>query len=185
MDEAVIAVATSSNADAAQARVGAAVAPDFDGVLREHGPMLSRIAGSYQAEPGRREDLLQEISLALWRALPGWRGEASLRTFIARVAHNRAIDYLARHRRVEDELDESHPDPGDDPLRHAEAQQRRRNLLEAVRQLPLGQRQVVVLALEGFSLREIGDSLGLEENTVAQRLSRARRDLRDSLGASA
>ncbi|RDZ27365.1 RNA polymerase sigma factor [Lysobacter silvisoli] len=184
MDEAANAVASERDGTAAQAHGGAAV-PDLDSVLREHGPMLDRIAGSYQSEPGRREDLLQEISLALWRALPGWRGEASLRTFIARVAHNRAIDYLARHRRVEDSLDETHPDPGDDPLRHAEAQQRRRNLLDAVRQLPLGQRQVVVLALEGFSLRETGAALGLEENTVAQRLSRARRQLRDSLGASA
>lgn len=187
MDNAAEAVSTQATDAAAPAprHAGVAVAPDFDGVLREHGPMLGRIAGSYQSEPGRREDLLQEISLALWRALPAWRGEASLRTFVARIAHNRAIDYLVRHRRVEDELDESHPDPGDDPLRHAEAQQRRRNLLEAVRQLPLGQRQVVVLALEGFSLREIGDSLGLEENTVAQRLSRARRQLRDGLGESA
>lgn len=181
MEDTAEAVARQTSDAAAPARAGAA--PDFDGVLREHGPMLGRIAGSYQAEPGRREDLLQEISLALWRALPSWRGDASLRTFVARVAHNRAIDYLARHRRVEDELDEDHPDPGDDPLRHAEAQQRRRNLLAAVRRLPLGQRQVVVLALEGFSLREIGSSLGLEENTVAQRLSRARRELRDGLGA--
>ena len=159
--------------------------PDIEAVLREHGPMLARIAGSYEAEPARRQDLLQEISLALWKALPSWRGDASLRTFAARVAHNRAIDHLARHRRVEDELDEQHPDPVADPLRHAEVQQRRDGLLGAVQQLPLGQRQVVVLALEGFSQREIAQSLGLEENTVAQRLSRARRQLRAWLGETA
>lgn len=159
--------------------------PDIESVLREHGPMLARIAGSYEAEPARRQDLLQEISLALWKALASWRGDASLRTFAARVAHNRAIDHLARHRRVEDELDEQHPDPVADPLRHAEVQQRRDGLLSAVQQLPLGQRQVVVLALEGFSQREIGEALALEENTVTQRLSRARRQLRAWLGEAA
>ncbi|MBF6025177.1 RNA polymerase sigma factor [Lysobacter niastensis] len=164
---------------------GAIVRPNVEAVLHDHGPMLARIVGSYEGERARREDLLQEISLAIWRALPSWRGEASLRTFVARVAHNRAIDALSRQRRIEEELDDEHPDPGDDPLRHAEAHQRRSNLLEAVRRLPLGQRQVVVLALEGFSLREIGDALALEENTVAQRLSRSRRQLRDWLGETA
>lgn len=160
--------------------------PDIVAVLREHGPMLARIAASYESEPARRDDLLQEISLAAWRALSAWRGESSLRTFLARVAHNRAIDHLARERRaLGEDLDDGLPDPGAGPLHHAEAAQRRQDLVAAVRRLPLGQRQVVVLALEGFSQREIGDALGVEENTVAQRLSRARRQLQDWLGGGA
>lgn len=170
---------------AAAASMAEAGMPGIEAVLREHGPMLSRIAGSYEYERGRREDLLQEMSLVVWRALPHWRGDASLRTFVARVAHNRAVDCLARRRVREDALDEHHPDPAADPLRHAEAQQRRQDLLGAVRRLPLGQRQVVVLALEGFSQREIGQALGQQENTVAQRLSRARRQLREWLGEQA
>ena len=70
-------------------------------------------------------------------------------------------------------------------MQHALAHQRRKDLLAAVRDLPLGQRQVVVLALEGFSQREIGDTLKLEENTVTQRLSRARRQLNEWLGDAA
>lgn len=156
---------------------------DIEAVLREHGPMLARIAGSYESEPARRDDLLQEISVAVWRALPSWRGDASLRTFAARVAHNRAIDHLAREKRARgDELHEDHIDPDANPMQHALAHQRRKDLLAAVRDLPLGQRQVVVLALEGFSQREIGDTLNLEENTVTQRLSRARRQLNAWLG---
>ena len=156
---------------------------DAEAVLREHGPMLARIAGSYESEPARRDDLLQEISVAVWRALPRWRGDASLRTFAARVAHNRAIDHLAREKRARgDELHEDHIDPDANPVQHAVAHQRRKDLLAAVRELPLGQRQVVVLALEGFSQREIGETLNLEENTVTQRLSRARRQLSAWLG---
>jgi RNA polymerase sigma factor (sigma-70 family) len=156
---------------------------DIETVLREHGPMLARIAGSYESERARRDDLLQEITLAVWRALPAWRGDASLRTFAARVAHNRAIDHLAREKRAQgDELDDHHPDPDASPMQHAEIQQRREDLVAAVRRLPLGQRQVVVLALEGFSQREIGETLRLEENTVTQRLSRARRQLQQMLG---
>ena len=161
-------------------------AMDVEAVLREHGPMLARIAGSYESEPARRDDLLQEISVAVWRALPSWRGDASLRTFAARVAHNRAIDHLSREKRARgDELHEDHVDPDANPVQHAVAHQRRQDLLAAVRELPLGQRQVVVLALEGFSQREIGQALSLEENTVTQRLSRARRQLQSVLGGDA
>lgn len=155
-------------------------------VLQAHWPMLARMAGSYAREPARRDDLLQEISIALWQALPRWRGEeGTLRAFIARVAHNRAMDALAgeqRHRGSH--LDEQLPDPDADPLQQAARAQQHDGLLQAVRQLPLGLRQVVLLALEGFSQREIGQALALEENTVAQRLSRARRQLRERMGGT-
>lgn len=147
--------------------------------------MLSRLAYSYTRDIARRDDLLQEVSIAVWQALPRWRGEGSLRAFIARVAHNRSVDVLATEQRLSARvLDDGWPDPNADPLRHAEAQQQRDELLSAVISLPLGYRQVVALALEGFSHREISDALGLEENAVAQRLSRARRQLRDLMGAS-
>ncbi|WP_312708916.1 sigma-70 family RNA polymerase sigma factor [Stenotrophomonas sp.] len=159
---------------------------DIAEVLQAHWPMLARMAGSYAREPARRDDLLQEISIALWQALPRWRGEeGTLRAFIARVAHNRAMDALASEQRHRGSgLDEQFADPDADPLQQAARAQQHDDLLQAVRQLPLGLRQVVLLALEGFSQREIGQALALEENTVAQRLSRARRQLRERMGGT-
>ena len=159
---------------------------DIAVVLQTHWPMLARMAGSYTREPACRDDLLQEISIALWQALPRWRGEGgTLRAFIARVAHNRAMDALANERRHRvSSLDEQLPDPDADPLQQAARAQQHDGLVQAVRQLPLGLRQVVLLALEGFSQREIGQVLGVEENTVAQRLSRARRQLRERMGGT-
>lgn len=160
--------------------------PTLDAVLAEHGPMLARIAASVEADPARRQDLLQDISLSLWRALPAWRGEASLRSFVARVAQNRAVDHVARHAgTAAAPLDDVHVDETADPLRHAELDQRREHLLAAIQSLPLGTRQAVVLALEGLSQREIADVLGIGENSVAQRLSRARRSLRTRMEVTA
>ena len=73
---------------------------DFDRVLAEFGPALRRLAGSYETDPGRRDDLAQEIAIALWRALPRFRGECSLRTFVYRVAHNRALTHVWRRGRA-------------------------------------------------------------------------------------
>lgn len=145
--------------------------------------MIGRIAASYERNPQRREDLLQEIGIALWRALPGWRAEASLRTFVARIAHHRGVDHVAsagrhRHEALDEDL---HDERQAGPLHAAETQDRNKRLLDAIRRLPLGQRQPLVLAVEGFSQREIAQTLGLQENAVAQRISRARAAVRQML----
>src|SRR5690606_41804178 len=67
----------------------------FEALLAEHGPMLRRIAGSYEADPEVRRELEQDILLAVWRALPRWRGEGPVRAFLARVAPNRAVTHAS------------------------------------------------------------------------------------------
>ena len=159
----------------------------YDHLLREHGPALRRVAATYEADPARREDLFQEICLALWQALPRFREEASERTFAFRIAHNRGLTHGWRARGSRDsvtaDLDEAEElaDPRLDPESELQEGERRDQLREAVRRLPLTARQVIVLSLEGLSQREIGDVLGITENNVAVRLTRARKLLRQAL----
>jgi len=70
----------------------------FDRLLAENKFALVRLAGGYTNSSSDRDDLLQNIALSIWQALPGFRGECSERTFVFRIAHNRAITYLARNR---------------------------------------------------------------------------------------
>ena len=65
----------------------------FQKALTEFGPALVRLARSYEQEAAKAEDLYQEICLAVWQALPQWRGDASLRTFVYRIAHNRSLTH--------------------------------------------------------------------------------------------
>ena len=51
----------------------------FGQALAEHGAALARLVAAYERRPALREELLQEIALALWQALPAFRGEASLK----------------------------------------------------------------------------------------------------------
>lgn len=157
---------------------------DLGRVLADHGGLLSRIAATYEARPAQRKDLMQEIAVAIWRALPGFREEASLRSFVARIAHNRSVNHVLSQRRDGrlTDLDERIADPGRGPEQETTARQERDRLLAAVRGLPLAQRQVVTLALEGFSHAEIASALGVAVNTVDVRLSRARRALGEALG---
>ena len=146
--------------------------------------MIKRIALNYEAKPHVAEDLVQEIYFAIWRALPSFRGDASLRTFVARIATNRCVTHVVRAIKspVSTELDEQIPAPDQDPEGQAIVADRKIKLASAVRSLPLAYRQVTMLTLEGLVPREISEVLGITANAVAIRLSRAKQLLRGLLG---
>lgn len=156
---------------------------DIEQVLTEFRPVLGRTAAMYAPPGSDRDDLLQEIYLALLSALPRYRGESSLRTYVLRVAHNCGVRRLGRRRSAASPLDEAdHASPAPGPDRQAQARQEVEQLATAVRELPLGARQVLVLTLEGLSQRDIGQVLGIEDKVVSVRLHRARSVLRERSG---
>ena len=157
----------------------------FGRVVRDFGPRLSRLASSYVDDVADRDDLVQEILLALWRALPGFRGDSSERTFVYRIAMNRAATFRARRYRrpeyaVTDALRDANPPPD---ARVEDADQRER-LTGAVRALPPPLRDVTLLYLEDLSIPEIAELQGITENNVRVRLTRARQHLRTLLQPS-
>lgn len=158
----------------------------FEEIVRDYGPMIRRIALSYESAPDLADELVQEIYVAIWRALPSFRGEAGLRTFLARVATNRAVSHVARALKVPPsvELDGHIPSGIASPEHQAIAQDRRARLMNAVRQLPLTYRQPVMLVLEGFTIAEVGQVLGITPNAVGVRMSRAKQLLKDSMAGS-
>jgi RNA polymerase sigma-70 factor (ECF subfamily) len=146
-------------------------------LLHTHDHALRRLAATYERDPSRQQDLVQDIWLAVWQALPSFRGDCSERTFVFRIAHNRAVSHIDRwQRRRTDTLDDDSPvaAPGPDPEHSMSARQRHERLQAAVQSLPLGLRQVVVLTLEGLSHAEVADIVGITENNVAVRLTRAK-----------
>lgn len=156
---------------------------DIKNVLKTHGGMLSRIVASYEADPAQQQELMQEVSLALWQALRKYRGDGSLKAYAARIAQNRCISHVAKAAKAprQTELDDTLPSSAEGPEEDISRSQQRQALLAAVRGLPLPLRQVTTLALEGFSHREIADALGISENNAMVRFSRAKAELKISM----
>jgi RNA polymerase sigma factor (sigma-70 family) len=158
--------------------------PVLERVLATHGAALNRLAASYESRPALREELLQDIAFALWRALPSFRHEASEKTFVMRIATNRALSHLAARAPAADGLDAAaeiadtlpRPDELVARLQSAERLQR------AVHALPLPLRQVMVLAFEGLGNEEIAEVLGLAPGNVGVRLHRGKAALKSALG---
>ena len=164
-----------------------ALEQQFNRVLREHGGAISRLAYGYEAVASVREELVQEIALAIWQALGHFRGECSERTFVFRIAHNRGLTHVWRrkppHQPLE-ELEESDEpvDPRPHPEEHAARTDQRERLMTAIHSLAVTHRQMIVLMLEGLSHAEIAEVVGITENNVAVRLNRARKALKDAMG---
>jgi len=162
----------------------------FNRILREYGPALSRLAFGYERVPSLREELMQEIALAIWQALPHFRGECSERTFVYRIGHNRGLTHAVRRRPEHEPLDElpQRLEPVDRKPHPEDAiakTQERNRLRSAIQGLPLPYRQVVMLMLEELSHAEIAEVLGISESNVAVRMNRARKALKEALeGAS-
>jgi RNA polymerase sigma factor (sigma-70 family) len=159
----------------------------YEEILRRDGAALRRVAAAYENDPGRREDLFQDVCLAIWQALPRFRGDSSERTFVFRIAHNRGLTHRSRRRPDAAAVADLETvagrltDPRPGPEAAAREGERRERLRAAVLSLPLEPRQILSLTLEGLSNLEIADVLGITENHVAVRLNRARRALRQTL----
>ena len=135
---------------------------------------------AYERDIAAQEDLVQEILIAVWEGLPRLRDPARLPAFMLRIAHNLGASHVRRAVRAPDrgvlasEVAElvaaESADPGDVEARW---------LLDALRLIPLPQRQVLLLQLEGFDYQEISDMLGISVENVGVRAHRARRALQE------
>ncbi|MCU7553568.1 sigma-70 family RNA polymerase sigma factor [Alteromonas sp. ASW11-19] len=153
--------------------------PDFATLFDQYGALLGRVASSYEANYALQQELLQEIALAVWQALARFKGDSSVKTYILKVAHNRAVSHVASQVRVPgtvayDEQQDSAADMRWSPEHHTEQERMLTQMLEAVRTLPLPGRQVLTLSLEGLSYQEIAQICGLTTSHVGVLLKRAR-----------
>ncbi len=163
-----------------------ALEAQFDRILSEYGAALSRLAFTYEAVASVREELVQEITLAIWQALAHFRGECSERTFVYRIAHNRGLSHVWKrrpsHQPLEEVEESEQPiDPRPHPEEQASRSDQRGRLMSAIQSLPVIHRQMIVLMLEGLSHAQMAEVMGITENNVAVRLNRARKTLKDAL----
>lgn len=144
-------------------------APDFDTIVRECTPGLSAYARSICSDMWTAEDAVQETFIRAWRYLPTFRGDSPVMGWLVTICRRVVID-MARRNPVREELPENVIDATD---HFAPA-----HLTDMIRELPLPQREVVVMiGLLGMDYAATADALDVPVGTVRSRLSRARETL--------
>jgi RNA polymerase sigma-70 factor (ECF subfamily) len=166
----------------------------FEAIMRRHNRLLFRSARSVLKDDAEAEDALQEAYLRAWRALPTFRADAKLSTWLVRIVINEALGRLRRGGAQVIPLDTAmestdpqtqealHDDPDRQPERVAMRAQLRRLMEQRIDLLPEAFRTVFMLrAVEELSVEEVAAALDVPEATVRTRLFRARSLLREGL----
>jgi len=170
----------------------------FDQLMERHLPKVWGMVWRILRHREDSEDVVQEVFLAAYQALPEFRGEASLSTWLCRIAVTRALNHVDRAaekmRRASQSLEDfsvrprnpgaARPglqiaDRGPSPLQELEARELARRLSECLSRLPPAWRTVIALRdVDSLAYEEISGVLGIALGTVRSRLARARLALR-------
>ncbi len=164
------------------AAAGTADPAAFRALYDAHAPRVHALCLRLERDAATAEELTQDVFIRAWRALPEFRGDAKVSTWLHRIAVNVVLEHRRRTarrlRRVEpfgdlELLGASAPAPeaGLDL-----------DLRAALETLPPGARAVFVLhEVEGYTHEEIAGMSGVTTGTTKTQLFRARRLLREAL----
>jgi RNA polymerase sigma-70 factor (ECF subfamily) len=158
----------------------AAAREAFDRLLRELRPKLHRYCARMTGSVVDGEDVVQEALVKAIEALPDAGSLASPESWLFRIAHNTALDFLRRRARQNAIRSDEDPDMVIDPAAPADDRQVAAASLRTFMRLPVAQRSSVILMdVLGHSLEEIGAVMDLTIPAVKAALHRGRARLRE------
>ena len=145
-------------------------------------PKMYGVCLRYAANAEEAEDILQEGFIMVFKKISSFRGEGSFEGWIRRIIVHTCINILKKNKKFNESVD----------LIHANSLHMRedaipsiiqaKQVIECIRLLPIGYRTVLNLyAIEGFSHREIGTMLDIEESTSRSQYTRAKAMLEEML----
>jgi RNA polymerase sigma factor (sigma-70 family) len=164
----------------------------FEQIVRDHQDMVFRTLIRLTGSREYVDDLAQDVFLRLYRALPAFRGEALLSTYLYRIVANVAQDeWKRRHRQErplvsfseeESDWEDRLPHPGLNAEQQLAEQEFRYSVEQQLQQLNLMERTILVLYhQEERSYEQIAESLQLPIGTVRTHLHRGRKKLREAI----
>ena len=148
-------------------------------LIAENQAIIHKICRLYRDSREDREDLFQEITYQLWRAVPSFKGEAKVSTWLYRVALNTAIASF-RKKKPDVSYSTSLPDLPEE-TQSEELGIRQERLFAALKQLDDSEKAIVTLYLEELSYQQIAEITGINENYVGVKLNRIKNKIQKLL----
>ena len=159
----------------------------FNRIIAQDSDRIKRICGYYNANAHDRKDMYQEVLVNIWNSLDNFRGDASINTWIYRIAVNTALRYTGnayKHMKLIVNADTQNlstvidEESFEDKLlmeKHLSNLQNELNLLSVI------DKALISLMLEGLSMKEIADIIGITESNVRVKIHRIKTHLKTKL----
>lgn len=149
---------------------------EFEQAMHSFGAIISKVCYYFSSDSDEFKDLRQEVLCNLWRGWSRFRNDSKLSTWIYRVSFNTCVSYQRKEKKSK------HSVPIEKVLNLAADQDN--SLLEKynamhrmIRQLPYGERAIILLWLDEKTYEEIAELIGIPRNTVAVKLKRIKEKL--------
>ncbi len=153
-------------------------------LLDQHGGIIRKVAAGYSTSVTDRNDLMQEITLQLWKAYPRYSPDRPFSTWMYRIALNVAISFLRTNTRPVRQtvpLDEIGREIADESGVSLETAERVAILQQVIAAFGPLDRALLLLYLDDSSYREIAAILGITETNVATKLGRLKERMRKEM----
>ena len=148
-------------------------------LIRRHQDFVYGAALRILRNPAMAQDIAQDAFVRAYKALPDFRGQSAVRSWLYRIATNLALNAVQRRKEYPTEAVPERPAPTTGPERDAMRREMAEHMRAAIKELPADLREPLVMReYANMSYQEIADDLDVPLNTVRTRILRARRALR-------
>lgn len=159
----------------------------FKQIIEENDSRINRICCYYTAHAEDRKDMHQEILVNIWKSLDKFRGDSAISTWIYRIAVNTSLSFTGKaYRHMSLSLDAAPQSMNllldEDELEHKQkTESRLEDLQTHLNLLSVIDKALISLVMEGLSMREIADVIGLTEPNVKVKIHRIKEHLKQQL----
>jgi len=153
------------------------VKDEFIALINKHEGILQKICNIYFYRNPYKEDYYQEILIRLWKAYPSFRNDSAFSTWLYRVAINTAIDIIRKQSLRPKYTELSKYDYNIvDGESNSESDQKDK-LYQAINHLSDIEKAIILLHLEAYTYKEIGEIIGISESNAGVRINRIKNQL--------
>ncbi len=159
----------------------------FNEIVSENSERIQRICRYYNSNTTDQQDMYQEILTNIWKSLDNFRGDAKLSTWVYRIAVNVSVSYTSKSFKESNLYVNADDDnwgqiiADSNPEDALKKEQQAEDLQNAINTLSVIDKAMISLMLEGLSMKEIANVIGITEPNVKVKIHRIKTQLKEKL----
>ncbi len=158
----------------------------FNQLIADNSDRIKRICSYYNSNVDDQKDMYQEVLVNIWKSLDNFRGDAAISTWIYRVAVNTSLSFTGKaykHMKLMVKADNQYLSSVlDDEVEHKLTEERQlEHLQNELNLLSVIDKALISLMLEGLSMKEIAEVIGITESNVKVKIHRIKGQLKTKL----